>query len=211
MIRTPISISDEITSFCHGIIAGVRPKYVRVQPVKFAMPNECFTNVPERIALRGGSQLNGWAVRIWPGVFMEAEHHCVWQKPDGNLLDITPKILATKKILFLPDPAREYDYEHEQRLDNIRSSLTDDADVTEFLELATSLHNLIEKSSEGRGRISMPDSNEHSRLRGRAIKAEYKLMKKYLGPKDPCWCQSGKPLGKCHKTLHELEKNLLNT
>lgn len=98
------------------------------KPVK-----ECFSVVPEYVSMYGGKQCTGWAIWEFPKVMIEAEFHCVWESPDGDLLDLTPKEFPLDKILFLPDPKRKYGG---LQVDNIRKPLIRDKDVKRFIELA---------------------------------------------------------------------------
>ena len=41
---------------------------------------------------------------------LEAVHHAVWHRPDNTLADVTPKVDGEQRILFLPDPARPFDF-----------------------------------------------------------------------------------------------------
>jgi hypothetical protein len=81
----------------------------------------------------GGKQYNGWAIWEWPKVFIEAEFHCVWESPGGELIDLTPDGFQPDKILFLPQPQKQY---RGRRVDNIRKPLSRDKDVHRFIELA---------------------------------------------------------------------------
>lgn len=64
---------------------------------------ECHVNVLHRVTQQGGQRVNGWI--IWESQpFDEAEFHCVWQHPDGTLIDVTPRNDHEEFILFLPDP-----------------------------------------------------------------------------------------------------------
>lgn len=80
----------------------------------------------------------GWAIWEWKKVLIEAEFHAVWQRPDGTLIDITPKataigeILDIKKILFLPDLSREY---RSVSVDNIRKPLRNDLRIRRLCNL----------------------------------------------------------------------------
>ncbi|MDG9854134.1 hypothetical protein N7403_09750 [Pseudomonas nitroreducens] len=94
---------------------------------------ECFNIVPEHIVIHGGKQLTGWALWEVPGVFIEAEFHCVWQDADGVLHDLTPRPIPFERILFLPDSRREY---RGRQVDNVRQALVNDRDVFRFLYLA---------------------------------------------------------------------------
>jgi len=70
-------------------------------PVQFVGGGEryqCFANVAEQIRQHGGAAVIGWSLqtgfpdnghrnrlaRYW------TESHCIWQSPDGELLDLTP-------------------------------------------------------------------------------------------------------------------------
>jgi hypothetical protein len=60
--------------------------------------------VLHRVREHGGKRINGWM--IWEADdFDEAEFHCVWQNPDGQLVDVTPRVDREERILFLADPA----------------------------------------------------------------------------------------------------------
>src|ERR1700676_161605 len=51
---------------------------------------ECHVNVLHRVRHHGGKRVNGWV--IWESQpFDEAEFHCVWQNPEGDLIDVTPR------------------------------------------------------------------------------------------------------------------------
>ena len=39
---------------------------------------------------------------------VEAEFHCVWASPEGDLIDLTPKIEHGDSIIFVPDPNISY-------------------------------------------------------------------------------------------------------
>jgi hypothetical protein len=81
----------------------------------------------------GGKQHLGWAIWEWPKVLIEAEFHCIWESPGGELLDITPKDSPLDKILFLPDPKRKYGG---VQVDNIRKALARDKNIERFISLA---------------------------------------------------------------------------
>lgn len=49
----------------------------------------CYANVEGRVAKFGGSSEVGWAIRWFPGVYIEAMHHAVWRMPNNTLLDVT--------------------------------------------------------------------------------------------------------------------------
>ncbi len=78
--------------------------------------------------------MNGWAIWEVPGVFIEAEFHAVWRNGAGELIDLTPRAIATERITFLPDPNRKY---LGRQVDNVRKALVNDIDVTRYLRGAS--------------------------------------------------------------------------
>ncbi|MES2432979.1 MAG: hypothetical protein V4586_04045 [Pseudomonadota bacterium] len=89
-----------------------KPKRVAVSPVGGFEASNCFPNVKKMVAEHGGSESNGWIIWRAPKLFLEAEHHCVWEAPSGQLLDVTPKFRGEAEILFAPQPELGFDYEN---------------------------------------------------------------------------------------------------
>ncbi|GAA5784879.1 hypothetical protein [Chitiniphilus shinanonensis] len=94
---------------------------------------DCFRIVTERVSAAGGRMVLGWAIWEWPGAFIEAEFHAVWENPAGDLIDIAPRPFEFSSIAFVPD-SRLVDTG--RLVDNIRQPLVDDKDVKQFLFLA---------------------------------------------------------------------------
>lgn len=193
-VSTPKKIDDSIKKFCNSIQPNHSPTFVDFFEVPKCKEGECFYNVQEMVKHNGGEIIYGWTVWSWPNVYMEAEHHAVWRNPGGQLLDVTPKVHSEKIVLFLPDPLRSYDFATEKRLDNIRSSLTQDPLVSQFLQLSGEVTALIEKNSTGR-LASLGD--DYMQLEIRRIQILDRIYHKYLGPNDLCTCNSGKKIKKC--------------
>jgi hypothetical protein len=100
--------SEAVLRFCQGISKSDLIS-VSFRPVIGKPANECFSIVPEYIEKYGGSQVIGWAIWEWPGVLLEAEFHCVWKSPNGELIDISPKdLVGISDISFLPDLEAKY-------------------------------------------------------------------------------------------------------
>ena len=59
-------------------------------PLPEAEEMDCFVNVEQAIAKNGGRAVYGWAIWQVPGVYIEAEFHCVWENDAGEMLDVTP-------------------------------------------------------------------------------------------------------------------------
>ena len=63
---------------------------VPIVPAPKARPLCCFWNVRDLVAQEGGEAVYGWQVCEWAGVLYQCEHHAVWRRPDGVLVDPTP-------------------------------------------------------------------------------------------------------------------------
>ena len=93
-----------LLQFCDAIAAGSAPICVGVNARKALEPLNCYNNVDTVIAQEGGKAIVGWHLTEWPGLFMEAEPHAVWMRPDGELEDPTPHQQGHRSIVFLRDP-----------------------------------------------------------------------------------------------------------
>ena len=99
--RTPIT--KAILKLARQIDAKSEPEYVSVQPSSDCVAGASFQNVSAMARRSGGSAQHGWRMREQPAVFVEGEFHAVWRRPDGDLIDITPRADGLNEILFLPD------------------------------------------------------------------------------------------------------------
>jgi len=104
--------------------------------------NECFTIVPEHISTHDGKQRFGWCIHVWQAVLIEAEFQCIWESPEKDLIDITPKDYTIDNIIFLPDPQKVY---RGRQVDNIRKSISADKRAAEFIKLAKEYYNYINR------------------------------------------------------------------
>jgi hypothetical protein len=83
--------------------------------LKFHRPNEfkpelnnCFFNVWVKMKYSGGHKQHGWLIaQDSTNEFIEAQFHAVWIDPNGGLVDVTPRPDTEKRIMFIPDHARE--------------------------------------------------------------------------------------------------------
>jgi hypothetical protein len=108
ILGPPEQIDAATRAFC-ATISPSEPVYVPVEPAAAAKPIYCFDNSVAQAAANGGEAVYGWAIWHWPGRWFEAEHHAVWRRADGTLLDVTPQIGDPPRILFLPDASAPYD------------------------------------------------------------------------------------------------------
>jgi len=194
---TPRKVTSAILSLCNEINPAETLVEVPVRPDKDAIVSECFNNVSEKVNREGGNLLYGWTIWEWPRVFIEAEHHAVWEK-DGKLVDITPKDNGERRILFLPDPTRTYDFEGQKRTINIKRNLGRFPSVAAWIAATDEYHTACERNSVGNVISFEP-------LEMQAF--QHKLMNTMLTvivdlaaetkPRERCFCTSGKEYRKC--------------
>ena len=190
--------------FCHDINPKHVPVYVPVAPDAAVVRSECFNNVAAKVAIEGGTLVYGWLIWEWPRVFVEAEHHAIWEK-DGTLVDITPPISGEQRILFLPDPTQTYDFASQKRRINIKRSLGEFSSVDDWIAAADRLQQAIEDNSTC-SQVTLERS--YLSALGRDIQnslaAVFVNLVRATRPNDPCFCTSGKKFKKCCGPLVQL-------
>lgn len=107
---TPLSVSPPVEAFAATLDSGSVPSFVPVLPEPGCVVAECFFNVMEKVEREGGSIRYGWIIWENPKVWLLGEFHAVWEGPDGELIDITPKADGERRILFQPDGHRVYEF-----------------------------------------------------------------------------------------------------
>ncbi len=194
---TPRQITPAIQNLCAEINANETPVFVPVKPDRDAILSECFHNVSQKVERDGGSMLYGWNLWEWSRVFVEAEHHAVWVK-DGELIDVTPKHNGERKILFLPDPSRTYDFESQQRLINIKRSLGRYPSVESWIKASDDFQNAIERNSVGnQSSFSDFEMRHHQQAIMNAMLDVILDLAADTKPRESCICASGKEFRKC--------------
>ena len=127
---------------------------------------------------------------------MEAVHHCVWEDPKGNLIDITPARLPFSKILFIPDDRIAYDG---RVIDSIKINIT--IHVVDDHILLDVMRNILIAQS--------PEPQEGRRVMTHPLWPKYKKwgqdVMQFLVEgnthSSPCYCNSGLPYAECHGEL----------
>lgn len=204
MSGTPERVTPAIASLCRDVSPGHEPIYVDVAPDPEARPSECFPNVRARVARDGGEILYGWVIWEWRRVFIEAEHHAVWLS-EGRMLDITPHVPPSTRVLFLPDPDRAYDFVTERRLQNRRQSLDELPMASAWVEAANDLWNYVEASSQGRT-INMSEAR-FTALRDRMAHLQAAIFVALAAStkrNDPCFCGGGRKFKVCCSRLIDM-------
>lgn len=181
-MNTMAAILDapHVQEFCTSVAPDSIACEVECLPLLGEPFNECFSIVPKQIAAHGGVQLTGWAIWEFPGLYIEAEFHAVWQRPDGQIVDITPRPVYFSSILFLPDTKRQY---AGIQVDNIRKPLVRDNDLTRFIFLMRRRFEIINQGdlADQHGQITLSNkaAREYSDLIKEVTKLQGRLQRRY--------------------------------
>jgi hypothetical protein len=118
----PEQLTPELLAFCRDL-GTEQPEFIPVVDEPLGLYGWCVNGVQLKVAESGGRPVFGWCVWEWPGVMWNAEFHCVWQGPDGVVVDITPKPQGEPAILFVPDRSRPSDFDFDNRPLNVRKRI----------------------------------------------------------------------------------------
>ncbi|WP_139181725.1 hypothetical protein [Edaphosphingomonas haloaromaticamans] len=100
-LTTPVTIGPMVAALIRQL--GGEPMRVPVVPQAGCEHGECFAGVSRLVGKTGGEMVTGWCIWERPRAWAEAEHHAVWRREDGSLIDPTPKPDGETEILFVPD------------------------------------------------------------------------------------------------------------
>ena len=202
MAGTPPSITKTVLAFCDSIKHGSKPVYLPIQPDPGCAVRECFNNVRQKVKREGGRIQFGWELNQWPGVYIEGEHHAVYEGPNGPpWLDITPPPSDTPQQtrLFLPDESAAYDFgDPDFRRDNIRKALATDPLIDEYLGLAAELVAIMQRTP-GTGMVTVEgaDAQRLQIIARRSSEVKRQIAMKYTAWDDRCFCGPEK-FKRCH-------------
>ena len=207
MSLVPTSVTGPIADLCARLVANETPVHVPVRPAPGATPSDCFINADAYARKHGGSVLYGWQIWQWPGVLLDAEFHAVWRSPDGELVDVTPKLTGLSRVLFLADANATYEG---RQVENVYHPLSTDRDVARFIKLA---HRSFEAQNRGElanqhGPIDLKGEDaqivwQHEQLttelmsRAFAPERQPERASRKVGRNEPCSCGSGLKYKKC--------------
>jgi len=189
-------IGPAIRSLSRELVHGSKPVFVELRPVPGAAVKDCFRVVADKVVLDGGEIVCGWRFWEMPAVFVEAEFHAVWRRPEGDLLDITPlpnEIGSYERVLFVPDPARVYEG---RQVNNVRRALTQDPSVHEFFRACDDFFELMNRGTRAiqHGAITLAgaERDEWINIESRKTSALREVLTRLPQPSrnDPCPCGS---------------------
>jgi len=96
--------------------------------------------------------------------------------PRWTHIDVTPKQIPYKRVLFLPDPKRSYEG---FQIDNIRVPLRPDPEVHRFIELAELMYHELNKAELKYQHGAVPMSETYFRRMQERASLEVEIMQKY--------------------------------
>jgi len=203
---TPNEICSDIEFLLSKVGAKSEPVFLPSRPVAGAPLNECFPIVDKKVESAGGKKVLGWQIWKTP-LLVEAEFHAVWESPEGDLIDITPKSLPLAKILFLQDEAAVY---KGKQVNNIRVNTTGNQLVDDFIVVCNAIFRIENKG--GRAfQYELSLSGDEAQAYHMLCKARELLEVMALqgmNRKSPCFCGSGKKHKACHgKRINELAQS----
>jgi hypothetical protein len=110
--------------------------FIDVTPEDWADVSECYPNVQRKVTESGGRMVLGW--QVWKTPYLiEGEMHAVWENPEGDLVDITPKDPAVPRILFIEDENLLYDG---VQVNNVRINTTQNNMVDDFISICDAIY-----------------------------------------------------------------------
>lgn len=174
-MKKPEILKPYVLSFCRQV-SKAAPFFVPLKPLHDKPINACFTIIPAHIAANGGKQAFGWAIWEWPKVFIEAEFHCVWESPEGEFIDLSPKIKKFDNILFLPDANKQY---NGIQVDNIRKPITKNKDIERFIYLARQRFLMLNEGDLAHYHGEIRPNNRYLQLEYEMSQLQMKFTKKY--------------------------------
>lgn len=142
-LTVPLS-HPRLKEFCTTLRCAGDPILVplaeRLRPIE-----NCYWNVLAQVEKRGGEILFGWLLKHWPGLYLAAEHHAVWRRPDGILFDVTERRLeVVEPTTFALDSIQDIQLDAAPNIHMEYFRLTNDHRVIELIDLSARLNSAAE-------------------------------------------------------------------
>lgn len=176
-----------------------KPYYVKVKSISDGQINDCFFIVENKVKESGGKSILGWYFGK-SKILAEAVCHAIWETPNGEIIDITPKTQTTvDKILFVRDDSIQY---VGKQIDNIRLNITENALVDDFIFVCKAIFDFENKGDRAFSLDldKLLDDNQKNHLK--LLKSFRYIINELLkndGNRDSlCPCNSGLKFFKCH-------------
>lgn len=212
MTQAPKLESISLQKILTVINSTNKPVELKVEAEVGSEINDCVNIVDEKILQFGGLSVLGW--QLWESPYLiEAEFHAVWQTPDGELKDITPKEGNIARILFLADERIQYTGRqiNSIRINKINSELVDDLIQLRNLlfefENFGKRQNLYDKDFEQ----SLNEIELSTWRRMSVLKMDIcNLLDKGINEFSSCPCNKGKLFKNCHGAPIHADINSFN-
>jgi hypothetical protein len=196
---TPAELSRTMVGFAESLVSGVAPLYVDSRTRIGETTTDSLAVVARHIAAEGGEQVLGWVLWELPAVFVEADFCALWRTPSGNLVDIVPRSVPTRRVLFLPDATRT-----QASPPSVRRPAVSNPALIAYLATFDQEFALFERGERdektGRQRLAPADVPAYERLIAQRVQLNQQVLPLYpeWGPYSPCWCGSGQKARWCH-------------
>lgn len=202
VMRTPSIAAESVRQLAWDATGtNAEPIVLARDFVPGADPRDCFPTVAAVVTERGGRARYGWRIAEEDGLFLEAEFHAVWERPDGVLIDVSPPTAPSATTLFVPDPDRVYEG---RQVNSVRVALLDHPTVYEHFaaqDAKFEVENRGERADAHELRLSGADAVEYEHILARAERAKQAVLqmpRPKPGRNDPCPCGSGLKYKRCH-------------
>lgn len=195
-IISPTETDKFVEKLLIKIGSEYEPEQVSVIIEPYAQLHTCYPNVDEKIKRDGGKVHYGWTI-YQSDILYEAERHAVWENKDGDLIDITPREIDLKQIMFVSDNDFVY---NGQMVDNYRINITDNSIVDDFILVCENLEKLYtygERIDDEQLNMPLPVAKLIDQYEN--LKAVYLTYIHSGGqPSSKCLCGGQKNYKNCH-------------
>jgi hypothetical protein len=203
---SPTEVNKHVKKILNKIASEYDAEIIPVFVEPYAKKHNCYINVEEKVKLDGGSAHYGWAI-FQSDILCEAERHAVWESPNEDLIDITPREFEFQQIMFVSDNNFEYT---NQLVDNKRINITGDFVVDDFIILCEGIEKLYAYGTRINDElIVIPPLLEEPLSNYESLKANYLVYIRENGTsKKTCICGGPKIYKNCHgKTFAKVFQN----
>jgi hypothetical protein len=129
---TPNLNDPPLSELLSKMNASSKPFYVPVKTAPGTIIDECVDNVNKMIHINAGQIVLGW--QFWKTKhLLEAEFHAIWENPERQLVDVSPKEFPDLQILFLKDHNLQL---NGMQIDNYRLNFTKNALADDLITLS---------------------------------------------------------------------------
>lgn len=199
LTELPARVTPGILRACRSIGLRGPPVFVPVEAARDADANRCVYNV-RRAAERGdGEVVLGWKILAWPRVLAQFIGHAVLRNRE-RLVCITPDRHGDEQVLFVADPAIEFDASDPMaRMPSLQIALDPHADVAEFISVQAQVLALKKKFPPSSGPLLLTgvDAVALKRLEASQVRLIREIALRTRKPNEPCVCDSGRKFRKC--------------